>query len=77
MAGVRKLSSAFSLRNINNKPPVLRVYNLGRLRSTVIRNESLQKYLHFGRYCSLDLLDKKKLYLELVARNLVITENSH
>jgi hypothetical protein len=57
MAGVRKLSSAFSLTTINNKPPSLRVYSLGWLRSTIIRNESPQKYLRFGRYCSLDLLD--------------------
>jgi len=32
---------------------------------------------HLGWYCSLDLLDKKRLYLEPKTRNSVITENSY
>jgi hypothetical protein len=42
------LSSAFSLATINNKPPALRVYSLGWLRPTIIRNESPEEYLRFG-----------------------------
>ena len=64
MAGVRKLSSAFSSTTINNKTPALRVYNLGRLRC-----QQSFAMKHFGRYYSLDIFDKKKVYLELETRN--------